>query len=581
LVRLRTFQRAVRYLPRYKKQLILGYACVLPGAALSMTIPRVIGHAIDGAISMQVAVSGLALLGALILGLVLLRGLVQFGSRWLLVGASRKLERDLREDLYAKLQTLPPQYFGQAASGDLVARMTSDVEAVRLSLGPGMMYLASTVAIVPAVVTWMMLENWTLALFIFVPMILLAVVLGLLSPELERSSRQTQEATGDLAAAAAESFSGISVLKIFTREAAQLRRMDALGLQFLTAQMRLARARGKAISLLHSLIGVSQLAILWVGSLQILAGTFTVGDFFTFLEWLALCLWPLIAVGWMVGTLHRGAAAMERINEIFDADARITSPAQPRKVAPPATLEWDQVSVSFQGVPALQDVSLQVPAGTSLGITGRTGSGKSTLVELLARMLDPTSGAVRIGGVDVREWALKDLRTVVGLVPQDSFLFSDSVRNNLRFAAPECGDEAIYAAARQAALGADLDQFPEKLDTAIGERGLTLSGGQRQRATIVRTLLARPPVLVLDDCLSAVDAGTEAQILQGMDQIVRQRTTLMISHRVAALETMDRVAVLEQGRLVECGTPAELLQKNGVFADLKRRQQLEQELREI
>lgn len=568
-------------MPRYRGKLALGYACVLPAALLSLGIPRIIGHAIDRAIGLETQVSHLLLLGAVVLLLVALRGVFQFGQRWLLVGASREFERDLRADLYAKLLTLPAAYYSKASTGDIVARATSDVEAVRMTVGPGVMYLASTVVLVPTAIGWMMWENATLASFVLLPMILLSVVLGLLSPRLERASRRGQDATGKIAGAAAECFSGIQVLKIFTREDAQMRRLEALGLEYVAAQIQLARARGLAISSLHGLIGLSQLAILVVGSLQIVRGKFTVGDFFTFLEWLALCLWPLIAVGWMVGTIHRGAAAMDRINEIFDIPPEIQSGAVAADPGLPNDVRFDGVTVRYHGTTALDGVTLSIPAGTSLGITGRVGSGKSTLAGLLPRLFDPSEGQVTIGGVDVRDWQLPELRRRVSMVPQDAFLFSTSLRDNLLFAAPEPSEGRALQAARDAALDETLRELEAGLDTVLGERGLSLSGGQRQRATIARALAADSPVLVLDDCLSAVDAQTESRILRNLRAVRRGRTTLMVSHRAAALREMDRIAVLEDGKLVELGSYDELMQRGGRYADLERRQALEEELKEL
>jgi ATP-binding cassette subfamily B protein len=412
-------------------------------------------------------------------------------------------------------------------------------------------------------------------------MLLLSAVLGVLSPRLERASMRSQQATGKLAGAAAETFSGMTILKIFTREDAQMRRLEALGLDYVVAQIRLARARGLAISSLHLLIGLSQCAILLVGSYQIVAGKMSVGDFFTFLEWLALCLWPLIAVGWMVGTIHRGAAAMQRIDEVLDAEPEIESPADAAGSAQRTDVAFEGVTVRYGDHVALDRVSLAIEAGGSLGITGRVGSGKSTLAALLVRLVDPDEGTVRVGGLDVRAWSLDDLRRSVGMVPQDTFLFSETLRENLAFAAKDASDAACIEAARAAAFQSTIEALPDGLDTVLGERGLTLSGGQRQRAALARTLLQSSPVLVLDDCLSAIDAETEARILGHLRDFVRGRTTILISHRAAALRTMDRIAVLDGGRLVEIGSYAELVEHGGLFAELEQRQRLEEELREL
>ena len=501
--------------------------------------------------------------------------------RWHLVGASRQFERDLRQDLFQRFLLQPPSYFARASTGDLVSRMTADVEAVRMTVGPGSMYVANTITVLPVALFLMAREDPTLTAWVLAPMVALAAVFARLGPAMERASTATQEAIGKVSGEAAESFTGIRVLKLFTRERAQLARMDEFGRDYLEAQLQMARVRGKTVGLLQIAKDLGLLVILGVGALHVVSGDLSVGGFFLFNGLLVRCFWPLVALGWMVSMLHRGAAAMRRIGEVLDAEPVLATPARPVEVPKSTDLEWQDVTVRFGDLLALDRVSLRVPAGKTLGITGRTGAGKSVLASLVPRLLDVDEGSVRIGGVDVREWPLDRLRATVAMVPQDAFLFSETLRENVRFAAPQGEEEALQRALHTAALDQDLAQLPDALDTLVGERGVTLSGGQRQRATLARSVLEDAPVLILDDTLSAVDAATEHEILRRLRTALRGRTALVISHRVAALRNLDSIVVLDGGRVVEQGTHAELLGRRGHYYELERRQRLEQELEEL
>jgi len=580
---LRPFSRALPYLKRQRRDVWLGLLTLLPGNVIELAIPWMIARGIDRAQRGDLGSASLAWIASAALLLVLLKSAARYAVRWLIIGASRRFERDLRLDLFRKFLTLPSMFYQRQTTGDLVSRMTADVEAVRLCIGPSLMYFATTATLVP--LTWAMMFSLhpALSLSTLVPLLFLSIALWRQSPRLEEASRAAQQAIARVCDVATESYAGIRILKAFTQEDRQQRRMEECGLEYVAAQMRFARSRGRTQAVLHGIKDLGLLVVLVFGSWEVIRHRFTLGEFFLFNDLLIRMSIPMMTTGWIASMLHRGAAAMRRIDEIFDAPAEIVSPERPSEDWPrPGEVEVFSVSVAYGGIRALKEVSFRVPAGGSLGITGRTGSGKSTLASLLPRLIDPDCGVVRIGGRDVRDWSLERLRRECVLVPQEPFLFSASLRDNLSFGldgevAPELLERALF----DCVLDKDLTSLAEGLDTRVGERGLMLSGGQRQRATLGRALLLDSPILVLDDCFSAIDTKTEALILERLEARTKDRTTLVISHRIQAIKNLDHILVLDQGAIVEAGTHAELLRSGGLYARLERRQSLLSELHRI
>jgi ATP-binding cassette subfamily B protein len=557
----------------------IGFLTTLGSRGIDLLIPLLFKRGIDGAADASLGLRDFLGIAGIVAVLASVSALLNYTTRRLMVSASRGLERDLRLALHEKLLTLPSRWFGRSTVGDLVSRMTQDIEAVRMALGPGVMYMLTAIFAVGGAFTFMVCQDARLALWLAVPFLLLGLIAIVLAKPLSRGNDAVQQGIGKISARAAECFSGIRVLKVFAGEDRQLARMQELATGYFDAQMKLAATRGVMTAMLSLVKDGAIFTIVIVGGLRILVHAGTIGDLIAYRSWMLQCLWPLIAFGWIISMVQRAGAGMRRIAEVLDTTPEIVTPAAPHR--PPQldqaralSVEWNGVTVRLGGRAVVDRVTLEVPAGSSLGITGPTGSGKTTLVQLVARLLDPDEGTVRIGGIDAREWDLDTLRRAVGFVPQETFLFSDLLRENLRFGNPDATEEVVIAAAHGAGLEPDLATFPAGLDTRVGERGVTLSGGQRQRATIARALLSNPPVVVLDDALSAVDAETEARILSRLKARLAGRTAIIVSHRVAALAGLDRIAVLEDGRLAEIGMHDELVQLGGRYARLKRDQEL-------
>jgi ATP-binding cassette subfamily B protein len=514
------------------------------------------------------------------------QGIIRTYSRALIFNAGRDVEYDIRNDLFAHLQRLPVAFYHSRRTGDLMSRVINDISAVRMLLGPGILNLfnAPLYYFYAMILMLSMDVRMTLAAILPYPFLIWAV--RYFRGKVLRSSLRVQEQISEISSHVQENLSGMHVVKAYTQEDNQIRDFAALNEEYQIRNMELARLRGMVGPFMQGISGLTVLIVIWYGGIRVIGGDLKIADVVAFLAYVNILAWPTAAFGWMLSLVERGRAAMERIEEIFKVEPRISSPSAPLPCKDSAEeIEFLNVSFAYDqksnGQAALKDISFTLPRGRTLGIVGRIGSGKTTLTQLLARLYDVTSGEIRFGGNDVRRLSLSDLRRTLGYVPQDPFLFSTSLRQNLVFGRDGVSDDEVQSVVRLVRLDRDLEIFPQGLDTVVGERGITLSGGQKQRATLARAVLSNAPVLVLDDCLSSVDAQTEDEILSGLKSILKEKTSIIVSHRISAVKEADEILVLDEGRIIERGNHRELILKDGVYAEMFRRQQLSEELESL
>jgi ATP-binding cassette subfamily B protein len=603
---LRPFRHLLPILRPYRAAIVFGFLSIVVTQAAQGYLPIAFKHAVE-ALEGRYATSlvqfdpapgggppdlALAGLWALVfLAATAVRGVFQWLMRTLLVGTSRSMERDLRDLLFARVVRQAPAWLARYRTGDLMSRFTSDLEAVRMSVGPGLMYISNTVAILPWALLFMFRMSPELAAINLLPLAVLAVGTRFVSPRMHEASTALQEAQADLSTHAQESFAGVRVVKSFAREAAESAGFRAKAERTLAASVRQADVQ----SLFYPVIGLLKwlgfVLTIFVGGRMMARGELSLGTFLSFHLYAGMLLWPMISLGWVLAMWQRGKVSMARLAEILEAPREIDDPAAPVSADGPAArgdVEVRGLTFTYPGAesPALSDVSFRVPAGRTVAVVGATGAGKSTLLATIPRLLDPPPGTVLVDGVPVERMRLADLRAAIGFVPQDTFLFSDTVGANVAMGlAPgepppdRPGDDArVVRAAERARILPEIERLPQRFDTLLGERGVNLSGGQRQRTAIARALVRDPRILLLDDCLSAVDAKTEAEILANLREVLRGRTTVLVTHRVSAARLADEVVVLDEGRVVEKGAPAALLAADGPFARLARRQSLEEAL---
>jgi ATP-binding cassette subfamily B protein len=564
---------------------LAGFGCVIASNALNTMVPKFIGQGID-ALATSTPIEG-ARRAAIWLALAaLVGGVLRYGMRQLLNSVSRRVEFDLRRDLFAKLMSLPPAYFDRTPTGDLMARATNDLLAARMVAGPALMYLVDTATRTAILLPMMIAVNPVLAVLAILPLLALPALEGVLGRRIHDRSLAIQDHFGQVTEFVRQHLTGIRIVRAYSQETPESVAFARLNQEYAAKNLRLARVQAALDPLLMLLGGLSGVVVLLVGGRLVLSGTISTGAFVSFFVFLALLVWPLVFLGWAVNLVFRGTAAMSRINGIFREPVPIADPAAPVSLPPnegSRSVRFEEVWFRFPSAPGrdwvLAGVSFDVPAGRSLGIVGRTGAGKTALVELIARLYDPVRGRILIDGVDLRQLSLADVRGAVGLVPQETFLFSDTVRHNVLLGAPD--DGRLERAARISRLDAALGDLPNGYDTILGERGINLSGGQRQRAAIARALARDPPILILDDALSAVDGQTESQILAQLRAAVAGQTCIIVSHRAAAVRESDEILVLDSGRVVERGTYQELLARGGRFTDLVRTQLIEEELERL
>jgi ATP-binding cassette subfamily B protein len=566
---------------KYRWAVVVGIAALLVVDGMQLVIPRIIKRAVDGLTDGTLDGAGLARFGLVVVGLALGIAGLRFYWRFLIIGTSRHIEEDLRNDIFRHLHRLSARYFAVTKTGDLMAHATNDIEAVRMASGIGVVALIDALVLGLATVGFMLALNVRLTLLALVPMPFIAFFTLRAGKLLHQRFEKVQATFSDLTERVRESISGIRVVKAYVQEPHELRRLSAVGREYITKNVELVRVWGAFFPFITLLSSMSVVIVIFFGGRGVMLGSITTGDLVAFTSYLGILTWPMMAMGWVVNIMQRGAASMDRINRILATEPEIRDregAVDPGRVR--GDVRFDRVTLRYEDglSPALSDVSFEVPAGTTLGVIGRTGSGKSTICSLIVRLYDATGGRVLIDGRDVADLTVCGVRGAVGYVPQDTFLFSDTVRENIRFGAPGATDEQVREAARVSGILAEIDEFPAGLDTVIGERGVTLSGGQKQRIAIARALATDPAIVLLDDALSSVDTATEERIQRELEGALRGRTAVVVSHRVSSIRGADQIIVLDEGRVVERGTHDELVALRGLYAGIHERQLLEAEM---
>ena len=572
-------RRLLPHLGRHRGRLVLGLACLLLTTAAAVANPWVLRHVIDD-LTTEVTAEKLWLYAGVLLGLVVFEGVFRFLMRRVLIGTSRRLEYELRNEVFEHLTRLSARYYQEHRIGEVLSRASNDMAAVRAVLGPGIMYAANTVATFAGTVTLMLLISPRLTAFALIPLVLVSFLVRHYGRQVHDRFEEVQAQLAEMSALVQENLSGARVVRAYAQESHEEARFAVANEEYVSRSRGLVRITGILYPGIQFFMGLGALTVLWLGGRMAVAGTISLGEFVAFGVYLVMLHWPMIALGWVVNLFERGEASMGRINAIFDAPSEIRD-EDPLDVAEiRGEVEFRSLTFGYGETTVLHDIDLRVPAGTTVAIVGPTGSGKSTLVSLIPRLWDAPPGTLLVDGNDVRRIPLATLRGAVGFVPQESFLFSDTVRDNVAFGLRGRDAERVEWAAEVARLAGDVREFPRGFETQVGERGITLSGGQKQRAALARALAVDPRILVLDDTLSSVDTQTEEEILQGLREVMRTRTTFLVSHRVSTVKNADLIVVLRDGRIVERGTHDELVALGGFYADLHRRQLLEEQMDE-
>jgi ATP-binding cassette, subfamily B, multidrug efflux pump len=569
------------YLKKYRSGFLVGAVCVLLNNGTYILFPQVIQRAVDG-LNHGIDWHKLLLYSLLLVAVVLTKGVFQFLTRWIVIGISRDIEFDLRNDLFRHLESLSYSFYQRTRTGDIMAKATNDLNAVRMLLGPAIMYTANTIVFTLGALAFMLKISPRLTLYAFLPLPAISIVIQYFGRRIHERFERIQAMFSDISARAQENFSGARVVRAYVQEEAEIAAFEEANQEYIRRSLKLVRLMGMLWPTLETTLGLAVVLVLWLGGREVLLGRITVGKFVAFNTYMVQLTWPIIALGWVINIFQRGTASMGRINELLiEKPEIIDTPTldAPQQIV--GDIEFRHLSYSYNGAPVLHDINLRIPAGSSLAIVGPTGSGKTTLVNLIPRVYDAARGSVLIDGRAIQDYPVETLRRNIGFVPQETFLFSDTIRENIAFGTDHVTDEEITNAAQGANIAADIESFPEQYRTIVGERGLTLSGGQKQRTAIARAIIRDPRILILDDALSSVDTHTEDKILNHLREVMRGRTTIFISHRVSTVRNADQIAVLHGGRLVELGTHDELIAHNGYYTDLYNKQLLEEELAEV
>ena len=602
---LKNLRPLLPYLKRYRSGYAVGTACVLLHNGIWVLFPLVIGKASDD-LNQGITRHKLLVYAGLLLGIAVTKGIFQFLTRWIVIGVSRDIEFDLRNDLFARLEGLSYSYYQRNRTGDIMARATNDLNAVRMLLGPAIMYSANTIVYTAGALAFMVVINPRLTLLTFLPLPAVSIVIQTFGRRIHERFERIQAMFSDISARAQENFSGARLIRAYVQEEAEIKAFERENKEYIRRSLKLVRLMGMLWPTLELMLGCAVVLVLWLGGREVLAGqtsfsrmtglvagfpaipttlkldgSMSVGQFVSFSTYMMQLTWPIIALGWVINIFQRGTASLGRINGIMEEQPEIQDAPQAKPLEIEGEIEFRHLNFSYDRKQVLREVNLRVPAGSSLAIVGPTGSGKTTLVNLIPRIYDADPGMVLVDGRPIRDYSLASLRKNIGFVPQETFLFSDRIRENIAFGVDTATDVEIHNAADAANIAVDIEGFPEGYETLVGERGITLSGGQKQRTAIARALIRNPRILILDDALSSVDTHTEDKILNHLRDVMQGRTTIFISHRVSTVRNADRIAVLHGGRIVELGTHDELLALNGYYSDLYNKQLLEEELAEV
>ncbi len=573
-----------KYFSKYKRRIILGFLFIILSNGFQILIPLQLRSGINEILK-KARPEEIVKYAVFILTAAIFSGLFRFLIRETLIVLSRKIEFDLRQDLWEHLQTLPSRFFKENSVGNLMAHATNDVSAVRMYLGPGIMYSVDTFTKFFIVIIIMLNLNWQLTIYVLIPLPFLSYFVYLLSKKIHKKFKLIQEKFSELTAKAQESFAGIRIIKAYVREANEINEFNALSKEYLERNMDKVRIQALFMPILFLVSGLSIIIVIWAGGSMVIDKRLTLGDLSAFILYLGFLIWPMIAFGWILNIIQQASASMKRLLVLLNEKCEITDSETTdwsiKSIR--GEIEFKNVSFSYgKNEPfILKNISFKVPEGKTVAIIGHTGSGKTTLVSLVPRLYDPQKGKILIDGKDAKNIPLKILRKDIGMVQQETFLFSDTLENNILYGVEDKGERTLKESARISEIGKDIEDFPMKFKTTIGEKGITLSGGQKQRICLARAIAKSPSILILDDTFSAVDTNTEEEILRNLKVYSEKRTTILISHRISTVKDADKIFVLEKGEIIEEGTHQELLKLNGVYASINRKQQLEKELEEI